>query len=53
MMQDEKEQERLFWEEFTALLIQLACLIERDRLKRENTTADLRKAGRKILCDKS
>lgn len=41
-----------FWEEFLSLLIQMGCLIERKKLGREITTADLRKAGKRALCNK-
>jgi len=40
-----------FWEEFLALILQVACLIEREKLGKEITNADLRKAGKKALCD--
>ena len=43
------EQER-FWEEVVALLLQGVCLIERLKLKRDVTTADLRKAGKAVIC---
>jgi len=46
------DEDREFWEEFWSLLIQMSCLIERKRLDRKITTADLRKAGKKVLCDK-
>jgi len=49
----EKTEDEKFWEELNALIIQLACLIERRKLKRPVTTADLRKAGKQALCDKS
>lgn len=50
-MQDIKEEEIRFWEELNGLIIQMACLIERKRLGKDVTTADLRKAGKKVLCD--
>lgn len=49
--QDIKEEEIRFWEELNGLIIQMACLIERKRLGKDVTTADLRKAGKKVLCD--
>ena len=39
------------WEELVGLLIQAACLIERKRLHRTYTTSDLRKAGKRVLCN--
>lgn len=50
-MRDEKREEMQFWEELNALIIQIACLIERKRLGREVTTADLRRAGKRALRD--
>lgn len=47
-MSDDEE----FWKEFVGLLIQLVCLVEREKLKREPTTAELRKAGKETLCKK-
>lgn len=38
------------WEELVGLLIQAACLIEREKLDKEYTTAELRKAGKQSLC---
>ena len=40
-----------FWEELLALILQVACLIEREKLGKEITNADLRKAGKKALCE--
>jgi len=48
----EKTEDEKFWEEFNALLIQIACLIERRKLKRPITTADLRRAGKQALCER-
>ena len=39
---DDKE----FWEDFVSYLIQIVCLIERKKLKRFPTTAELRKLGK-------
>ena len=39
-----------FWAEIVSGLLNLVCIIERHKLKREYTTADLRKAGKKALC---
>jgi hypothetical protein len=39
-----------FWEELDSLLIQVACLIERRKLRRTHTTSDLRALGKKALC---
>lgn len=50
-MQDTKQEDMEFWEEMFGLVIQIGCLIERKRLDRTITTADLRKAGKKVLCD--
>ena len=41
---DKEEQE--FWEEWVSLEIQKICLIERKKLKRFPTTAELRKLGK-------
>ena len=38
------------WEDFVGLLVQMECLIERKKLHRAHTTADLRKAGKRVLC---
>lgn len=38
------------WEELVSLLIRAACLIEKEKLGREHTTAELRKAGKRALC---
>jgi len=43
--------EEQFWQEFASLLIQLTCLIEREKLKKEVTTADLRREGKKAICN--
>jgi hypothetical protein len=40
-----------FWSEMVSLLLRAVCLIERDKLHRTHTTADLRKAGKKVLAD--
>lgn len=50
-MMTEKEEEK-FWEGFVALLLQLVCHVERSKLHRRHTTAELRKAGKQSLCDK-
>ena len=39
---DDKE----FWEDFVSYLIQIVCLVERKKLKRFPTTAELRKIGK-------
>jgi hypothetical protein len=39
-----------FWSEIVSLLLRLVCLIEREKLQREPTTAELRKAGKQALC---
>jgi len=45
---DDKE----FWEDFVSYLIQIVCLIERKKLKRSPTTAELRKLGKERCNDK-
>lgn len=50
-MTDSKEDQE-FWEEFWALWNQMGCLIERRKLGREMTTADLRKIAKETLKDK-
>lgn len=47
------DSEEEFWKEFLALLIQLGCLIEKKKLNRKHTIADLRQAGKQVLCDKN
>lgn len=49
---DEKTEDEKFWEDLNALIIQIACLIERRRLKKTTTTADLRRAGKQALCNR-
>lgn len=41
-----------FWEELLALILQVACLIEREKLGKSVTNADLRRAGKEVLCTK-
>ena len=38
--------DKAFWEDFVSYLIQIVCLIERKKLKRFPTTAELRKLGK-------
>ena len=38
-----------FWEEFVSGLLNLVCIIERQKLKRKPDTAELRKAGKQAL----
>ena len=45
---DDKE----FWEELVSLLLQVVCLIEREKLGKLMTNADLRRAGKQVLCTK-
>ena len=47
---DREEEE--FWLEFWSLINQLGCLVERKKLGREMTTADLRKIAKETLKDK-
>jgi len=39
-----------FWEELNALLIQMVCLVERQKLHSTYTTSELRKVGKATLC---
>ena len=39
-----------FWQELVSIMLKAVCLIERAKLKREHTTADLRKAGKQAIC---
>ena len=48
--QDAIDDEAL-WEGLVSLLIQMACTIERLKLRRTYTTSDLRKAGKRALCN--
>lgn len=47
-----QEEDEKFWEGFVAILLRLVCHIERGKLNRKHTTAELRKAGKDSLCDK-
>lgn len=38
-----------FWENVVSLLLSLVCLIEKEKLQRDPTTAELRKAGKQVL----
>jgi hypothetical protein len=44
-------EDEAFWEDFNSLLIQMSCLVERKKLHRTYTTSDLRKAGKRVLCN--
>lgn len=39
-----------FWEELNSLLIQMVCVIERQKLRSTHTTSELRKIGKAVLC---
>lgn len=42
-----------FWQEIRSLLLQMVCLIEKQKLAQEHTTADLRREGKRVLRDKN
>jgi len=42
-------QDEQFWQELRSLLLQMVCLIEKTKLGHDTTTADLRKAGKRVL----
>ena len=39
-----------FWEEWVSIMLKAVCLVERAKLKRKHTTAELRKAGKQAIC---
>lgn len=50
-MNQEELDEQAFYEELVALCLRFVCFIERKRLNRPHTTAELRKLGKEKLSE--